>query len=878
MDMPRDASAGIACWTPARLIEALAARGEAPGIITLSGDKPVEWPAATIARDAHRLASGLIAAGLAPGEPVAIRGPNSPDWITVRLAVGAAGAVPFAIDDLAGEAEAEAILSDAAPRWVFCSLAHADGMRRDGRRIALLDAPEEAEGWQALRADVPGPLPEAAPDDHAMVFYTSGTTGTPKSFALSHANLDANLQGILRERIVGPQDRFLLPLPLHHVYPYLLGMMVPIASGSAIVLPEGVTGPQLVAALRGARVTLIVGVPRLYVALLAGIEARVASRGRFARTLFGAMMAFSLSLRRGGIFAGLVLFRGLHAQMAPALRFMVCGGARLEEEHGWKIEALGWRLLNGYGLAETASMFTGNLPHCQRIGSEGKPIAPGSEARIAEPDALGIGEIQLRGANVFAGYRNNAEANADAFTEDGWFRTGDLGRLDSEGFLHVTGRLKEMIVLGGGKNIMPEALERIYAAHPHVQEIAVLERGGALVAIVVPDQAALRAAGTARAEDALRVALTEIGQGLPSHERLAGFAISAEALPRTRLGKYRRFQLPEQYEALKRGEPIRAPAPLSAEDAALIARPGAAEVWAILRARYPDKPLSPDASPALDLGIDSLEWVTLALEIQNRIGLTLGEEEMAVMTTVRALLERASGGGATAAVPAPSWDPAVWTAPTGAGSALLRGFARMVARGVARAMFSLRVEGTGHLPAEGPFVIVANHVSDLDPGLVLAALPASVARRVWWGGVADRIFTSPFRNRLAHALHVFPIDERAPGAAIAMGCAVLARGEGLIWFPESWRSPDGRLQRFLPGIGRVLDGLDEIPVVPALIEGAFEAMPRDRRFPRAHPVRVTFGPALRVGALTPPGGEERERAEAIATALHDAVAHLRPIG
>ena len=874
MDVPRDGSAPTPCWTPARLIEALASRGEAPGVLTMAGDTATPWPAAVIAREAHTLASGLIASGLGRGEPVAIWAPNSPHWITVRIALGAAGALPFAIDDLASDSEAAAVLADASPRWVFTSTAHADALRREGRRVVLLDAPEDAEGWHALRADAPGPLPAAEPDDPAMVFYTSGTTGAPKCFVLTHANLDANLRGILDERIVGTEDRFLVPLPLHHVYPFLLGLMVPIAAGSAIVLPEAVTGPQLVAALREGRVTLMVGVPRLYVALLAGLQARIAARGRIARTLFGAMLDFSLSLRRGNVFIGRWLFRGLHAQMAPALKYMVCGGARLEEEAGWMIEALGWRLLNGYGLAETASMFTGNLPRRQRIGSEGKPIARGSEVRIAEPDALGTGEILLRGANVFIGYRNDVEANATAFTPDGWFRTGDLGRLDGNGYLHVTGRLKEMIVLGGGKNIMPEVLERAYSAHPHVQEIAVLERGGALVAIVVPDQAALREAGTTRAEDAIRVALTEIGQGLASYERLAGFVISSEALPRTRLGKYRRFQLPAQYDALLRGEPIRPPTPLSAEDAALIARPGASEVWAILRARYPDKPLSPDASPALDLGIDSLEWIGLALELESRLGLKLREEEMAAMTTVRALLERAAGGEGAVAAALPSWDPAVWAAPTGAGAALLRGTARGVLRGIGRAVFSLRAQGTEHLPSQGPFVVVANHVSDLDPGLVFAALPAGVARRIWWSGVADRLFTSPLKRRLARAFHIFPVDERTPAATVAMARAVLARGEALVWFPESWRSPDGALQRFLPGIGRVLDGMEDLRVVPAHIQGAFEAMPRGRRLPRSHPVRIAFGPALRVGDLIPSGGEERARAEAIAAVLHDAVARL----
>lgn len=864
----------ITCWTPARLIAALAARGERPAIITLAGETATEWPGAAIAGDAHRLASGLIAAGLARGAPVAIWAPNSPHWIAVRLALGAAGALPFSIDDLASDAEAQAILADAGAGWVFCSAAHADAIRGEGRRVVLVDAPDGPEGWHALRAEAPGPLPDLAPEDAALVVYTSGTTGAPKSFALTHAHLHANLAGILAERLIAEDDRLLLPLPLHHVYPFLIGLMVPIAHGSAVVLPEAVTGPQIVTALRVARATIIVGVPRLYVALLAGLEARVAARGRLARAVFGAMLDLSVSLRRGGIRVGHRLFGSVHRQMAPALRLMVCGGARLDPEAVWKLEALGWRVLNGYGLAETASMFTGNLPRRRRVGSEGAPIAPGAEMRIAEPDPLGIGEIQLRGANVFAGYRDNAEANAAAFTPEGWFRTGDLGRVDSDGFLHVTGRSKEMIVLGGGKNIMPEPLEAIYAAHPHVQEIAVIERDGALVAIAVPDIAAILASGTQRADAALRVALTETAQGLASHERLAGFVIAREPLPRTRLGKYPRFRLRALYDALDRGDATRARVALSPEDAALIATPGAAAIWAILRERYATKPLSPDANPALDLGIDSLEWVSLALEIESRAGIRLREEEMAAMTTIRALLQRgaASESGAPAALSL-VWDPVLWTTPPGAGAGLLRGAIWGVTQLAARAMFSLRADGLDHLPPRGAFVIVANHVSDLDPGLLGAALPPDLRRRVWWGGVVDRVFATPMRRRIAHAMRIFPVDERTPGATLAMARAVLARGEGLVWFPESWRSPDGTLQAFLPGIGFLLDGQDDVLVVPAHIDGAFEAMPRDRRFPRAHPVRIVFGPALRVGDIVL-SGDDRARAEAIAAALRDRVAAL----
>jgi long-chain acyl-CoA synthetase len=870
MDMTPQAG----CWTPARLLAALEARGDAPALLVMAGDQPTPHPAAALAAEIRRLAAGLVAAGLARGEPVAIHAPNSPDWIVVRLAVAAAGALPMAIDDLTDTDVAEGILAAAGCRWLFASAAHAARLAApEGLRLVLVDRPEDPRGWHALRAEASAPLPELAPHDPALIVATSGTTGAPKLFTLTHANLTANLEGVLAQGLIGPTDRMLVPLPCHHVYPFLVGLMTPIAAGASIILPEAVTGPALVQGLKGGRATIMVGVPRLYVALLAGLQARVAARGRVPAAVFAALLEVATALRKGGVDAGRRLFGTLHAQMAPELRLMVSGGARLDPESTWTLEALGWRVASGYGLAETASLFTGNTPAAQRVGSEGRPIAAGTQVRIAAPDALGIGEIELRGPNVFDGYRDNPEANEAAFTADGWFRTGDLGRLDTDGFLHVTGRAKELIVLGGGKNVMPEEVEAAYGAPPAIKEVAVLERDGALVAVVLPD---LAACGAARPEDVVRVALAEAGRDLAPYQRLAGFVLAREALPRTRLGKVQRFLLPALYEDLLAGRVVEA-APLSEADAALVATPGAAEVWAILKARYAGKPVSPDASPALDLGIDSLEWLSLAMEIEARTGLRLTEDEMAGMESLRDLLRRA----ASDAPAPPPRDPAAEaaavaaaTTPPPAALLPLRLAGWAAARGIGRAMFDLRATGAEGIPRQGAFVIVANHVSDLDPGLVAASLPFALARRLWWSGAVERLFTTSLSRGFSRTFQVFPVEERAPGQAIAMARAVLARGEGLVWFPESWRSPDGALQRFLPGIGLVLDGMDDVTVVPARISGAFEAMPRDARLPRRHPVRIAFGAPLRAGSLAVAAEDPRARAEAMAQALRGLVAGI----
>ena len=826
----------------------------------------------------RRLASGLLRAGLKPGEPVILFGPNSAAWITVRLALAAIGAVAVAIDDLSTDAELAVLVPDSGARVVFAASQHMPRLERlaqaDARTLWALDEVHagHARPWRALVAERGDALPAIAPDADCMLVFTSGTTGTPKSFLLTHANLMANVNGLLAERLVGPDDRALLPLPLHHVYPLTVGCLTALASGTTIVLPAGVTGPQIVGALQRGRVTLIVGVPRLYAALVAGLEARVNARGGLARTLFALMFKASLTARRRwNLRIGRVLFRSLHRQLAPELWLMASGGAKFEAELIWKLEALGWEVLSGYGLAETASILTANRRGRARIGTEGTAL-PGAALRLAAPDDRGEGEIETRGPSVFAGYRNNPEANAAAFSADGWFRTGDIGTIDADGYVTITGRIKEMIVLGGGKNVYPEEVEKVYADNESIRELAVLEQSGALVAVVLPNFEAIAATGNRRIEDVVRIALAERSRLLPSFQRIAGFAIVREPLPRTRLGKYQRFLLAEIYARAKAGAAAPRRAELTESDRALLARSPAREIWAWLVARYPGKTLAPELSPQLDLGIDSLEWVTMTLELAERFGIELTEQDAADALTLRDLVVRASARGrqddAVGKAATLTDEQLRWLEPSGAAGRIAGRMLHAVNTALMRGAFRLRVAGRENVPVGEPYIIACNHLSDLDPFVVAAALGHARLEGIWWGGDVGRLFGNSAGRALARIAHIFPVDERKPASAIAFGTEVLKRGHALIWFPESWRSPDGELQEFRSGIGHLLRKAP-VPVIPARIAGTFEAMPRGRRVPRPTAVRITFGAPIDPEALATDAGPEQ-----IAGALRAAVAAL----
>jgi long-chain acyl-CoA synthetase len=874
-------------WTVQNLLEAMAVRDAAPAVIAFEGDAAAYTSYGELADRIRRLASGMVAAGIEPGAEIGLYAPNSVAWLVVRLAAGVAGAVTVALDDLMGESEAAEMLRECDCRWLFTTQEHAGALATVAPALVvevliLDDQPAHAgaacgrnRGWHEMFAETPAALPTLDAATPTALVFTSGTTGAPKSFSLSHANLAANVGPLVAEHLIGPRDRVLLPLPLHHVYPLVVGMLTTLASGAALVFPEAVTGPRIVHALRAGEVTAMVGVPRLYTALLANLEDRVRGAGGLAAMAFRGMRALTAGLRRAtGFNAGRWVFRPLHRQFAPALRLMACGGAHLDTASAQALEQFGWQVLAGYGLAETASMFTANFPGRQRIGSEGRAL-PGGEVRIASPDREGVGEIELRGVSVFEGYRNNPSANATAFTDDGWFRTGDLGWLDDDGYLYVTGRSKELIVLGGGKNVYPEEVEQAYGVSPVVEEIAVLEQAGQLVALVRPNLGEIRAGGVLSVAEATRVGLAEAGQALPSYERLAGYALTNETLPRTRLGKYRRFLLPDIYQRAISGAATAEAEPLSAEDESLIALPIAGEVWQWLNTRYPDRPISPATSLQLDLGIDSLEWLRLSLELAERFGVELDEADIADMVSVRDLLERAARRSAQA--PAPKQvpiarDPATYVAPAGPGLKLLGMMVYVFTWCFMRALFRLSVRGAKNIPESGPAVIVANHASYLDALVIAAALSRKRAGHMFFGGAVQILFQTWHSRVFCRVAHVFPIDERTPKTTLDIGGAILARGDALTWFPEAWRTPTGELQAFRSGIGTLLT-MHPAPVVPARIEGTFAALPRTRRWPRLLPLTVTFGPSADVAELAREGSGESAEAR-IANALHDRVAAL----
>jgi long-chain acyl-CoA synthetase len=500
----------------------------------------------------------------------------------------------------------------------------------------------------------------------------------------------------------------------------------------------------------------------------------------------------------------------------------------------------------------------------------GQPL-PGIELRLApvaqseETDRQGNGagpaegEIQALGVSVFAGYRNLPDQTAQAFTEDGWFRTGDLGYVDDAGYFYISGRASTLIVLEGGKKIQPEPLEEIYDQHQFIREIGILYEDKQLVALIVPEIEAVNRLRNGDVEQAIREAVGERVQAVPTYQRISDYAITQQPLARTNLGKIRRHDLVQNYREAKQGiirddtsaGPV-ALTDMSEQDQALLAHPTAQQVWAWLAERYPDKRLAPDSSPQFDLGVDSLEWLNITLNIHELTGVELSEEAIARVTTVRDLLrEVVTVAESEEAPPAVLDHPEAllsdeqkqWLNPPSPALQTVFGLSFPIFQWLMRLMFKVKAQGLENLPQQGNFVLTPNHRSLLDAPSVAAVLTLAQMRQTHWAGATDIMLSNGFMRFISRMSQVLPIERFGASGMknLALALVALQRGKNLVWFPEGHLVPSDEMLPFLEGIGLVLQR-QPVPVVPVYIQGTREAMPIDAAIPKPGQITVTFGP------------------------------------
>jgi Long-chain acyl-CoA synthetases (AMP-forming) len=736
-------------------------------------------------------------------------------------------------------------------------------------------------------SSIESPEQTVAAEDIAVVFYTSGTTGMPKGVPLTHINMMLQLDSISKLNLLRPEDRVLLPLPLFHVYPLNIGLLAPLAMGLTIVLPHSLTGPQILRSINEGATSVIVAVPRLLRSLCQSIEAGF-NKNKFVGAFFSSMLSYCQWMDHSfGLHPGVILFAPLRKRLGPSLRLFACGGASLDRDLASKLRAFGWEIAVGYGLTETSPLLTLRMPEDRDLEGVGAPIA-GVEVRIEpleerdeqiEKDA---GEILARGANVFAGYRNRPDLNKEAFSADGWFRTGDLG-VFKNGHLHVIGRASSTIVMEGGEKIQPENVEEKIAEQPAIAEIGLLQVEHKLVALIVPD---LKNIGSKDVRNEITNAVKAASADLASYLQITSFAITREPLPRTNLGKIKRHELKTRFEKAQVadksvGGTTASQGELNSSDQTLIEEPAAASCLEWLKRKFPDKKITLDISPQLDLDIDSLEWMNLTLELVEQTGVELSAEAISRIITVRDLLNEIvssseDGIGATSPLKDPDHylndQQREFLKPLSPWQAAVAHSLYLVNLVLMRS-FNVTPVGYDQLIAKKQYVFIPNHASYIDCFAIAAALPYDRIRATQWAGWTGIAFGNPLFSSLSRLARVFPIEaKQSLLASLALGVSVLKAGSNLVWFSEGERTLDGRLLPFKQGIGLLLSKSDVL-VVPVYLNGTREVLPPGAYLPSFHPIKVIFGEPVKPEQLAREG-TGHEAPERIANALHDRVMAL----
>ena len=814
------------------------------------------------------------------GDRVALIGENHPHWASAYLGTLFIGAVIVPLDP---HGEIETItnfLENSQAKVAFLSpdqtARFSQIEEKLGRHIPAVvwNLENSSNGFQHFedwaKTDVPesfaAQTPPAKDDDMAVLMYTSGTTGTPKGVSLTHGNIKAELEGVNLVLKLSDKEKILSLLPLFHAYLQIVNLWIATTYGCEVGYLKELTPAELSEAMKTFKPTILTTVPRLWYLFHKKIFDAVAAKPKTVQTLFKAMLATNGKLRDVlHVNLGRKFFGQVHESFGGKLRIAISAGSRFDEEVAKDFHKLGFTILQGYGLTETSGAATATYEDDNRVGSVGKPMH-GAEIKISEPDSEGVGEVLIKGPMVFAGYYRNKEATADAFTDDGWFRSGDLGKLD-DGHLYIVGRGKDVIVLPSGKNVHPEDLEVHYLKCPLVAELAIIgvqdeseARAGAekLVAIVVPNFDYLKQTKIANSKEAIRHALDNLGRELPEYQRVRDYIIRAEPLPRTATNKIKRFQLKKEIETgVIAAEALEAKVwAYTTEDNALLATGTAKAVVAAISQNAKDPAIiHPAMNLEIDLGLDSLARAETFAALEQAFSTEFEGDEAATALTVANVIELVNnhGGGEIDAVSVDlNWGKIVREADDDFPEvrAVLRdrplfsAFAFSIYKIfhlIFRIILRLEVTGLDELnKLNKPFLICPNHQSFLDPFVLCSNYPFHVFRNIFHVG-ASEFFEGRLLAAVARMLSVVPINpDTELMKAMKAGAIGLRAGKILNIYPEGERAFDGELHTFKKGAAILASELD-LPIVPVALDGLQNVWARKSWRIRPAKVKITIG-------------------------------------
>jgi long-chain acyl-CoA synthetase len=847
-------------------------------VVQRRGYRREAWTYAKLAKIAFICERELKQRGVRTGDRVLLWGPNSAGWIAAFWGCLLRGAVAVPIDDGATPDFAARVARETSPKLVFASAGRPtlDPAIPTLNLEDLADTPGHSHTVVATRVgprQPPQPIYQSLPDEPitrnhvAQILFTSGTTAEPRGVVLTHGNFLANVEPLERgikpyrkyERWFHPL-RFVSLVPLSHVFGQFMALFVPPLLGATVVFEPSTNAAEVLRTVKRERATALIAVPHMLDLLRSGIARDLEARGEtqsFQRT-FAAANGQKF-LRRAW------MFRRMHRRFGWKFWAFVSGGAALSGETEDFFKRLGYAVVQGYGMTETASLISLNHPFRAAQGSIGK-VLPGREFRLAED-----GEILVRGENVASGYWQKGalqHSNAPSQENSGWLRTGDLGDLDAEGNLRFRGRKKSVIVTPAGLNVYPEDLEASLRKQPGVRDCVVIaqQRDGnaePLAALLLQDPSAAAA----------RAAVENANRSLAEYQCMRHWLIWPDPdFPRTPTGKPKQAEIaaraaertasPQNDDALNVAAPDFRERPTSKSNdrvSALLAK--------FSSSNNPPQTLDPD------LNLTSLDRVELMSALEQRYQLELNETAFAEAKTisdVQSLLREPTARRTEYVYPC--WaqrEPIRWLR--------LATYYALIWPAT-QILGHPKILGRENLKnLRGPVLVISNHVTRrADIGLILATLPHRFRHRlaIAMGGESLQRMRRPSREwffakrwayQLGYALvialfNVFPLPQfsgfresfRYAGESVDRGYSVLVFPEGEVNNTET-----GEMAAFQSGIGVLAQNL-RIPILPMRLDGIWQMKRQHRRLARRGEITVRIGAPITFPPATPPDEIARE--------------------
>jgi len=797
-----------------------------------------------IADAAYRFAREISARDIRKGDRVVLWGPNSAAWVAAFFGCAHRGVIVVPMDYAASPDFVLRVFHQVDASLILCSSDH-----------ALPGVP--ALFFEDLHESLSRHSPTAFPpesvnrSDALQIVFTSGTTAEPKGVVITHGNVLANIapleqqikQYLKYERFVHPV-RFLNLLPLSHVFGQFLGMFLPPLLSGTVVFQESLKPAEVIKTIRRERVSVLVAVPRMLQSLKEKIERDLDDSGQLES------FHKKFESAKGKHFVRRWwTFRRIHRQFGWKFWAFISGGAALDRESEEFWGRLGFAVVQGYGLTETTSLISVNNPFQIGKGSIGKVIA-GREVKLA-PD----GEILVRGAGVASGYWSAGELHSVAGdcekdAGEGWYHTGDIGELDSEGNLFFKGRKKDVVVTPTGMNVYPEDLENALKAQPAVKDCVVIPL--AVGGNAEPCAVLLMRNQKGDEQNEPASVVEAANQTLAEYQRMRRWVVwPDEDFPRTSTQKPRRKEIAEAAQKTLSGETSQAPdIPLSDLISSITKRSVGNSAHS--------------ASLDADLGLSSLDRVELLSALEDRYQIDLSETSFSAVKSVGDLQRMLKGELPPRAryhytAWAQRW-PVTW---------IRFAVHYLLLRPSVFVLGWPRIQGRENLRGlTGPALVICNHIGDVDVGFVLTALPARFRHNLATaaGGEALEALRTPPASRNfflrifdriewffgVSLLNIFPLPREAGFRdSFAFAGESVDRGFSILVFPEGRHTTDGHMRPFRSGIGLLVKNLG-IPVVPMRIDGLFELKHAGRRMARPFQVKVKIGPPVKFEADAEP--------------------------